>query len=131
MWLVARGQRITAPRTLHRTKTYKTPPDQKIGTMAESPCPIDREWADSLIGLPMAVPEYWWNGYNGSTPCLGAIVAIDYDAKKENYFLLEVDDTPGVQYPMRYDAVLLYADEEHETYPSYHLPSIPRRSGPS
>jgi hypothetical protein len=26
---------------------------------------ISTAWAESLIGLSMRVPEYWWPGYNG------------------------------------------------------------------
>ena len=46
---------------------------------------IDAEWADSLIGLPMAVPEYWWEGLNGSELYHGKIIGThsnNYDEMK-------------------------------------------------
>ena len=52
---------------------------------------IDEEWASTLIGLPMQVPNSWWNGYNKDDKTLnvGTIVGVDFDAPQSNYFQLE------------------------------------------
>ena len=87
---------------------------------------IDEEWAETLVGIRMSIPENWWPGYNGNELYLGRISSLDLDADGARYFQLELDDEPGVYYPMRYDAVLHYADEGQRKYLSYHLPnSVP------
>ena len=73
--------------------------------------PIDREWALTLPGLRVAVPECWWDGYNGSKLCKGRIAHVDFDAEGEKFFMLELDTERGAFYPMQYDAVLHYADD--------------------
>ena len=87
--------------------------------------PYDLEWSESLVGLPMAVPEYWWPGYSSSKLCLGKIASIDTTARELNIFVLVLKDEPGKRYGMRYDAVLLYSDENDETTSRFHLPSDP------
>ena len=49
------------------------------------------------------------------------------DCKAPNfaYFLLEVNGAPGQLYGMRYDDVLLYADNEKPDYKNYTLPAAP------
>jgi hypothetical protein len=32
---------------------------------------VDKEWAESLIGLHMKVEEGWWESYSGTTLCPG------------------------------------------------------------
>ena len=38
--------------------------------------PINEEWAASLIGLRMQVPDLWWKGFEGN------IVGVDLSAEK-------------------------------------------------
>ena len=82
---------------------------------------IDEEWACTLIGLPMQVPNSWWNGYNKDNKTLnvGTIVGVDFDAPQSNYFQLECT---GEIYAMRYDTIYLYADVNHANYEKYSLP---------
>jgi hypothetical protein len=82
---------------------------------------IDKEWASTLIGLPMQVPNSWWNGYNKDDETLnvGTIVGVDFDTPQSNYFQLEC---VGKIYTMQYDAVYLYADINHANYEKYSLP---------
>ena len=97
-------------------------------THAKMPSPVfpyDREWANSLVGLPMSVPEHWWPGYTSSTLCLGKIIPVGTHANTLNCFILQVHNEPGQRYGMRYDAVYLYADENHRNISKYHLPSDP------
>ena len=82
---------------------------------------IDQEWAQSLKGLKVKVPSSWWQWYDGDELNAGAIAAVDFSKSSQRYsqILLDADkdDTedannlPGLYYPMRYDAVYLYADE--------------------
>jgi len=94
-------------------------------TMPSPVFPYDPEWADSLVGLPMAVSEHWWPGFNSPTLCLGKIISINKNANSLNCFVLQVHNEPGQRYGMRYDAVFLYADDNHPNASRYHLPSDP------
>ena len=85
---------------------------------------IDPEWAESLVGLRMKVPERWWDGCTGNTLFHGEITAIDFTDDAERYFKFRPDSEKAKLYPMRYDAVLHYADEEHQSYSTYLLPSV-------
>ncbi|KAL3798585.1 hypothetical protein ACHAW5_000575 [Stephanodiscus triporus] len=70
---------------------------------------IDKEWASTLIGLPMQVPNSWCNGYKQDDKTLnaGTIVGVYFDAPQSNNFQFEC---AGEIYAMQYDAVYLYAD---------------------
>ena len=53
---------------------------------------ISLPWAESLIGLPMKVPEYWWEGYNGYRLHDGVIDTFDIVSQKWNLLLDSRDD---------------------------------------
>ena len=90
------------------------------------PTDIDQKWALSLVGLRLKVPEYWWPNYFGSTLYAGRIAAVDFSDKAERYFLLTLDNEEDNNlYPMRYDAVLFYADKEHRNHARFYLPEEP------
>jgi hypothetical protein len=38
---------------------------------------INIEWANSLVGLPVQVPDNWWVGYTGTYLHDGKLVAFD------------------------------------------------------
>ena len=59
--------------------------------------PLDPEWAISLEGLRMSVPDYWWPKYKTSNRNPGTIVGFDPEGEEEKYFLLETDEEPGYQ----------------------------------
>ena len=84
--------------------------------MPSSVCIIDREWAESLVGLQLQVPEHWWDGCSGNLLFPGKIASFDSSAEKERFFNLELEEELGAYYPMRYDAVSHYADETHRSY---------------
>jgi len=89
--------------------------------------PIDREWAKSLVGLRMKVEECWWPEFSSTALCPGKISAVNFDDEAGRFFLLQLDGEERT-YPMtmRYDAVLLYADEEDANFYKRHLPdSLP------
>ena len=89
------------------------------------PVAIDQEWAATLIGLRLKVPERWWAGCTGSKLFHGKIIAIDFSDDAKRYFKFEPDSEKGAHYPIRYDAVLHYADEDHQSYSKFLLPSVP------
>ena len=86
---------------------------------------VDPVWAKELMDLPMAVPEYWWLGHTSRKRCFGKIKKVDCKAPNFAYFLLEVNGAPGQLYGMRYDDVLLYADNKNPDYKKYTLPAAP------
>ena len=56
------------------------PPKKK---KAKKPNPISIEWGESLVGLPMAVPENWWTYCTGYNLHNGKIVSFDQKKKME------------------------------------------------
>jgi hypothetical protein len=93
---------------------YNMPPRRPIQP------PISVEWVESLIGLSMKVPEYWWGGCNGYKLHDGKIDSFDIDTHKWNLLLdARNEDLP---YLMAYNAVSLYANEDSSTIEDYQLP---------
>jgi hypothetical protein len=84
---------------------------------------IDREWAESLKGLRMNVPDDWWDGFTGHKLNGGVIARVDFGIDGNKYFQLELDGERSAFYPMRYDAVVRYADETHRAFSSFRLPA--------
>ena len=85
--------------------------------------PIDSEWAETLVGLRLNIPDKWWPGFCNGSLNRGKIAAINLDPLSSYYFEVELNDEPGAHYAMRYDSVLLYADEEQLGFAQFHLPS--------
>jgi hypothetical protein len=81
--------------------------------------PISTEWAQSLIGLSMKVPENWWVGGIGFNLHDGKIDSLDISSQKWN-LILDARDEP-FPFLMAYDAVYEYADEDSSTYHEYQL----------
>jgi hypothetical protein len=82
---------------------------------------IEEEWAISLIGLSMQVPNSWWKGYKKDDKRLNAstIIGVNLDAPQSNYFQLEC---VSKIYAMRCDAFYLYMDVNHVGYKKITLP---------
>ena len=78
---------------------HKMPPKRR---------PISIDWAESLVGLSMKVPEYWWDNYNSHKLCDGKIDSFDPFTQKWNLLLDSKDD--DALYLIAYEAVYLYAD---------------------
>ena len=85
---------------------------------------IDKEWASSLVGLCMAVPNYWWPAYKGTGLNHGHICRVEFDGvTDERHFILQLDNKDdGVNYLMHYNAIYVYADVNDITHHSFHLP---------
>ncbi len=52
---------------------------------------IDHEWAESLKGLRMNVPDNWWDGFTGHKLNGGVIAHVDFGIDGNKYFQLELD----------------------------------------
>jgi hypothetical protein len=76
---------------------------------------IDEEWASTLVGLPMLVPNSWWKSYrrDDNTLDVGAIIGVDFNQPSLTYFQLKC---AGKIYAMHYNAVHLYTDLDHASY---------------
>jgi hypothetical protein len=81
---------------------------------------ISAEWAKSLIGLSMKVPDHWWDDFHGYKLHDGKIVLFDIDSQKLN-LLLDTREDDNDLYLMAYSAVYEYSDEESSTFDEYHL----------
>ena len=72
------------------------------------------------------MPGSWWHNSDSSGHQLhaGKIHSIDFQkSQNQNYWQLQLDDVDEPDlYPMRYDAVLKYADETCPSYSSFRLP---------
>ena len=86
--------------------------------------PIDSEWAEALVGLRLNVPNSWWPGFVDGGLNRGRIAAVNLDALNEYYFEVKLDDELGAHYAMRYDSVLLYADEGQPGFSRFCLPML-------
>jgi hypothetical protein len=53
-----------------------------LAHMASKKSLIDSEWADSLVGLYMCVPDYWWQQYT----CLKSSETTIVTTHKSLYF---------------------------------------------
>jgi hypothetical protein len=74
--------------------------------------PINSEWAETLVGLRLNIPNKWWPGFRNGGLNQGKIATIIFDLLSSYYFQVELDDEPGAHYAMHYDSVLLYADDK-------------------
>ena len=88
---------------------------------------FDIEWAKSLKGLSMKVPDNWWPGYNGRMIHDGKIDSFNVASQKWN-LLLDTNDDDDL-YLIAYDAVCEYSNEQSSTYHEYKLPYQPVREG--
>jgi len=86
--------------------------------------PIDSEWAEALVGLRLNVPNSWWPGFVDDGLNRGRIAAINLDVPNAFYFEVELDNELGAHYAMRYDSVLLYADEGQPGFLRFRLPML-------
>ena len=78
---------------------------------------LDIEWAESIIGLRLKVPDHWWKNCNGRDLYDGKIVSFD-EAKQKWGFVCD-SEPDEVPYPMAYEAVYKYVDKYASTWPSY------------
>ena len=85
--------------------------------------PIDLEWVETLVGLRLNIPNKWWPGFRDGGINRGKIAAINLDLSSSHYFQVKLNDEPGAHYAMRYDSILLYADNEQPGFSQFCLPS--------
>ncbi|OEU06835.1 hypothetical protein FRACYDRAFT_252945 [Fragilariopsis cylindrus CCMP1102] len=81
---------------------------------------ISLEWVESLVGLSMKVPEYWWQGCKGYRLHEGVIVSFSEAKQRWNLLLNSRDDND--LYLMNYTAVSTYADNDSYTIDEFQLP---------
>ena len=60
----------------------------------------------------MRVPAHWWFSCSGNDESPGQIAGVNFSDDSQRYLLLDLDYEKGAHYPVRYDAVSLYADED-------------------
>ena len=79
---------------------------------------------ESLVGLHLNVPEYWWPDYHGKKKWTCVIESIDLEDDEERYFIVKClgDPYPDKRYEMAYVDVQKYADREHTEFPDFYLP---------
>ena len=89
---------------------------------------MSTEWADSLVGLSMRVPDHWWEGYNSYFLNDGKIVSFDIDTQKWN-LLLDTRDDGDDLYLMAYEAVCEYSNRQSSSFKEFQLPHQPLYHG--
>ena len=52
---------------------------------------VDTQWAESLVGLRVNVPDKWWAGYYSDSLNPGVIKSVDFRQPRQKYFQLELD----------------------------------------
>jgi hypothetical protein len=73
----------------------QTPPPNTMACSSLLGChhiPINLEWAESLVGLWLIIPNSWWLAYNDDGFNLGRIAAINLDKPWAYYFQVQLDD---------------------------------------
>ena len=112
-----------------RGKQQNRTPLPRSGQMTgrfRKPMAVDQKCASSLVGLRLKVPAHWWNNCSGNTLYAGQIADINFSDDAKRYFMLKLDSEENRNlHPMRYDAVLRYADKEHPTHSRFDLPERP------
>ena len=83
--------------------------------------PIDTEWAESLVGLRLIVPNSWWPDFHDDQLNPGRIASINADEPRAYYFEVQLDGADHC-YGMLYKSVLLYADIEQPGFDRFRLP---------
>ena len=78
---------------------------------------IDKEWAESIIGLRLKVPDHWWNNCSSRELHDGKIVS--FDEAKQKWNLVCDSEPEEVPYLMAYEAVYKYVDKNASTSPNY------------
>jgi hypothetical protein len=99
-----------------------------VSHMASKKSPIDSEWADSLVGLSMSVPDYWWKDYNSYNLNDGRIVSFDVPSQRWLLLLDTLEDGDDL-YPMAYKAVCLYSNKQSSSFSDFILPHKPIQEG--
>jgi hypothetical protein len=89
--------------------------------MASTKKLIDSEWADSLVGLCMSVPDYWWKEYNSYNLNDGRIVSFDVATQKWFLLLDTIEDGDDL-YPMSYKGVCEYCNRQSSSFQDFILP---------
>jgi hypothetical protein len=89
---------------------------------------IDSEWADSLVGLCMKVPDYWWKEYTTHNLNDGRIFSFDESTQKW-HLLLQTQEDGDDLYPMAYSAVCEYSDKQLSSFQDFVLPVEPILEG--
>ena len=83
-------------------------------------------WFESLIGLKLILPGYWWNNCKAedkSKLWRCEIESIDYHDAAERYFKIKCEDDqyPDARYEMSYKGVLKYMDVDQDGFSSFDL----------
>ena len=116
---------VMAPPT-HPIDLDRSAKKKEISTYTETSTNVDREWAQSLVGLMLNIPNNWWLGHAGTTIHQGEIMelVVRSNKPKECVFSIMVEGDVD-RYDMRYDAVVKYADREQSCFSKYKLPKKP------
>ena len=99
---------------------------------------IHTAWAESLKGLRLQVPEYWWTDNDTGKQLTGRglwaceVADVNFNDDVERYFSLKCidprDKYPDSRYKMAYGDVKKYADTNQSGFSAFDLPSSPRES---
>ena len=94
--------------------------------MAPRRPPIDTEWAETLVGLRLCVPDHWWIGFTSRKLNDGKLRSYDSSSQK---WMLVLDSEADTDYPIAYSAVYQYADPDASTFEDFNLPPQPVLEG--
>ncbi len=75
-----------------------------------------------MVGLHLNIPNNWWPDFDNGSLNQGHIAGINLNGLSSYYFQVKLVNEPGAHYAMRYDSILLYADENQPGFSQYCLP---------
>ena len=116
---------VTVTQIDQTSMTAKTARKKRRSTYTKTSNNVDTEWAESLVGLQLDIPNNWWRGFTGKKIHQGEIVELVKSNKsKECLFSVTVKGDDD-NYNMRYDAIFEYANKKQPFYCDYNLPMEP------
>ena len=86
---------------------------------------IDTKWAETLIGMRLKIPQWWWKGWKGNRLWEGKIVSVTLADPCNRCFVVKLlDEEPEYEgYPMHYQDVKRFVDRKQANFTSFYLPS--------
>jgi len=75
-----------------------------------------------LVGLHSLAPDSWWVNCSVKEMNKGVIAAVYFTKPQCTFFQFKLDNELGAHYPMGYDSVFSFADEEQENFRTFCLP---------
>ena len=100
--------------------------DENEAMAPKNKAKIDVEWAESLVGLRLCVPDSWWVGYKTRDLNDGKVCSFDVETQK---WMFVLDSDEATDCPMACSAIHQCVDPEVSTLDCHIVPPDPVLEG--